>query len=150
MSQKKATYLSLILMILIALFFLNESLKLMQTAGADAIGPGYLPFWLSIILIILCGISFVKTRMKEKEEKVSIPNLKYIAATAVIIVLFCFSWSQFGLFYVHCFVVLTLLYALYRLSLGWTGRNIALILVVATGFTGFVYVLFEIIFKIEL
>ena len=111
MKKKHASILSLIFMALIGVYFFSESVSIIDATKKDPIGPGYLPFWLSVILFILCAISFVKTLMEKSDENETIdfPNMKLLGLTALILVLFCLSWSTIGYFYLQCVVFLTVL-----------------------------------------
>jgi len=80
-----------------------------------AIGPGYFPVLLAILLIILSIVSLIQTMIKKENEKIDIPKLKLIILTIVMIGLLVFSWSLFGYLYVHIFFFLLILISAYKL-----------------------------------
>jgi len=116
MSYKIASYIVLLLIVLFGIGYgisINSSFEVMP--DSSGIGPSYFPNILLTLLIILCIISFFQT-VKKQDQKIPIPNLKYIIFTIIITVLFLLSWQIIGLFYVNTFVFIYALVITYRLE----------------------------------
>lgn len=148
LNEKTATYLSLVFVVLFGAYFFLRSLPMYLSNDMD-ISAGYLPFWLSIILFILCIISFVKTKLEKKERKLVIPKAKYIVITVALIVLFLLSWSYFSFFYVQTFVFILILLTIYKIPTGLTKRSTYVNVSIALGFSMFTYILFDVVMNVK-
>ncbi|SDH25430.1 Tripartite tricarboxylate transporter TctB family protein [Alteribacillus persepolensis] len=149
MSQKKATYVVLIVLILIGARYWMQANDLSGAANQDTIGPGYFPNVLSIALFVLCGISFLQTLYSKDEEKIELPSKKLLAATIMVTVLFVASVSTFGFFYLQTFLFLLVLFTIYRFSTGMNVRIVAANAAMAFGLSLFFYVVFDLVMTVR-
>lgn len=149
MSEKKATYLALGLLIVVGIGYLMNARSLSSSGNQDAIGPSYFPILLSVALFLLCVISLVKTVLRKEDKRITIPNFRLILGTIVLTVLFVLGWSTFGFFYIPLFIFLWLLLTLYRLSLGLKRKIIAMNTGLALGLTLFIYLVFDVMMAVR-
>jgi len=141
MSYKKASYLALSLLVLLAMAYLWSATELRDPRSRGSIGPGYFPIILGVLLILLCVLSFVQTMRRDTDQTISIPNLDYvvvtIAATSMLMVL----WSYLGIFYPLVFVFVAGLMILFQPSANL--RRLVIILVTSLAVTLAVFFLFD-------
>jgi hypothetical protein len=148
MSEKKLSLVFLCLIASFGAYYIIESIPLL-TATLGGISAGYVPFWLSIILVILCGLNLVQTLLKKesKDKKIIIQNWKYIIFTLVILPLYFMSWSNFGYFYIQTFFLLLILMLVYKIPTGLSARNVIPIAALCGLCTFIIYIIFSVIFK---
>ena len=146
MSYKKATYLSLALMIVLAAFYYWAALDFQDNRNRNSVGPGYFPMILSVVLIILCIISWIQT-IRKPDYKINIPNLRVIGLSLLAIALFLISWFFINLFYISCFVFLLVLSILY--NPGLNRKSLVINLSTSLAITVFIYILFGLIIQVR-
>ena len=112
MSYKKATYVSLVLIIGIALLFIFSSSELAKLQPNQPVSPATFPRIVSGLIIIVSIVSFFTTFRKE-DEKVELLNFKYVMMTIIACGVFLILWQLFDLFYVFTFALLTFLFYMY-------------------------------------
>lgn len=109
MNSKKLTYLVLLVFAVIGVVYFNEANKFMK-GNIDA---GYFPRIISVILIILCIISFIQT-IREEEYRINMENIRYVLLTIVLTALYFVLWNMIGFFYPLTFVFMLSLFILYK------------------------------------
>lgn len=145
MKEKIATYVVLIGLIVLSFFYFNEANNYPE-ASKIAHDAGYFPRILAILLIVLCVISLVQTKLENSEEKIVIPNFKIVLATVLITALYIASWNLLGYFYIQTFLFLTILNSVFRIpSKGFNRNNILIILFTSLLITLLIYVIFEVV-----
>ncbi|MEW9673561.1 tripartite tricarboxylate transporter TctB family protein [Ammoniphilus sp. 3BR4] len=112
MNSKILNSMAAILILVVGSLYLRSSIDL-GVGTSTKIGPGFYPYLLGIILIILTIISLIQTWRKKEEEKIEFPNGKLILTTIGVIALFILSWSFMGYFYIHLFFFIFILYSTY-------------------------------------
>lgn len=138
MSFNKATYATLITLVLLAVFYFMYANSLSTQQSTGTIGASYFPKLLSTALIILCIISFFQT-LKKEDTKISLPNLGITLTVIAITVLYLISWNFLGFFYINTFLYLLILFILLKRS----KKHIWLFLITALVMNLFIYFLFE-------
>ncbi|MGG0718402.1 tripartite tricarboxylate transporter TctB family protein [Robertmurraya massiliosenegalensis] len=140
MSYKKATYISLLCIILFA-FIYGYMINTMNIGVQNSsIGPRYFPNLITILLVVLCIISFFQTLRNNENKKFTVNNLKYIFAMIGITAIFFALWYFLDLFYLGSFLFLTSLYILFLKDRSF--KRIIKSAVVACVFTIFIYFVF--------
>lgn len=115
MSYKKATFMSLAIIVLIGIAYMYAANQIQHSNKTLTLGPSYFPNILGILLIILCIISFIQT-WRKADELTNLPNFKYILLTLGCIILFVLAWQFIGYFYIFTFLLLFTLTSLYSLK----------------------------------
>lgn len=141
MSYKKASYIALSLLVLMAGVYLWSATGLRDPRTRGSIGPGYFPVILGVLLIFLCGVSFVQTLRRTTDETLNIPNLGYVLAAIGATAAFMLIWAILGVFYPLVLVFVASLMALFQPSS--TPRRLAIILVTSLVVTLAVFGLFD-------
>lgn len=125
--------------ILLGLLFLTKSYPLLSRGlGSNSISPGFFPFVLSILLLIVSLISlFFKSSVY---EKVDIKRLLiFIVAIISFVVL-----SSFTSFFIFIPVLVAVLMKFFNI---WKIKSY---IIFAVAFTGFIYLLFSVLLKVNL
>lgn len=150
MRTKMITYLSLIFIILVGLYFIIESIPILpQPENETGLSAGFFPFWLSIILIFLCFLSIVQTMLKKENKEFKIPRAGYLIVTVILTALYFFSWNYFGYFYFQTGLYLLILISVYKFSSGLTMKNVGVNVCVSLGFTISIYILFDVVMGVK-
>lgn len=139
MSYKKTTSVFLLLILIFTMVYFFSINSMDAGMAVETIGPDYFPNLLSVLLVILCIISFFQT-LKKPDKKINLPNFKYILLTIGITILFLLAWYYLEYFYVFAFSFVTSLFILYKVE-----RTIKSILICAAGgiiFTVLIYFVF--------
>jgi uncharacterized membrane protein len=140
-SYKLATYAILLFFVIIAIIFYFKASNLPVLVKGATIGPEYFPKLNSILLLILCILSFFTTiRKKERYIKIEKPNLAVF--TLILLSLFVAAWQLLGLFYISSFLLLLTLFMMFnptKNSLKKVGNMMAISLLVVL----FIYLIFE-------
>lgn len=147
MGYKKATYLTLAVLTLLAGAYFWATIELRDPGTRGSIGPGYFPVILSVLLVILCAISFVQTLRSEEDRVIRIPNLGFVAAALVLVGLFLTAWHFLDAFYAVAFAFVAALMTLFspRGGVRQHAFNLTLALVLIAG----VYGLFGFIMQVR-
>ncbi|MFZ4452661.1 tripartite tricarboxylate transporter TctB family protein [Salibacterium aidingense] len=148
MSYKLMSYTVLLGLICIAVFGFISSSRMTNPMSDQPIGPGYFPTALSVILFILCILSLITTWKKE-DQKISLPNIKYIILTILGIGLYILSWNISEAFFICTFVFLLFLLTLFSKQ-KFDGRTIWINFIVSLGILLFIYFLFDRLLNISL
>ena len=119
MSYKKASYIALGLLALLAVLYLWSTVGLRDPSTRGSIGPRYFPVILGILLLILCAISFVQTWRREDGDPVSIPNFGLVITSIVATALFLIAWLYVETFYLLVFVFTAALFSIFAPIGGW-------------------------------
>ena len=146
MSYKKATYITLFLMLIMTACYYWLALDFQDNRNRNSIGPGYFPIILSVTLTILCIISGLQTA-KKQDQVLRIPNIKLIAMSLLATAIFLVSWFYFGFFYISSFVFLVILFMLFNPGIKKTPLLINVSIPLAI--TAFIYILFGLIIKVR-
>jgi len=138
MSYRKATYLVLGLLVLLSGAYFWTAIGLRDPRTRGSIGPGYFPVILSVLLVVLCLISFVQTWRRTDDKTITIPNLGLVAACIGLTALFLVAWGFLGGFYVLSFVFVVVLMTLFAPGQGWRKHavNIGAALVLSAAIYG--------------
>ncbi|WP_249869201.1 tripartite tricarboxylate transporter TctB family protein [Oceanobacillus saliphilus] len=112
MSYKKSTYVSLILLIAMALVFMFVSSDLAGIQPNQPSSPATFPRIVATLIIIVGVISFITT-LRQEDEKVELANFKYVITTIVATVIFLILWQYLGLFYILSFLLLCFLFYIF-------------------------------------
>lgn len=151
MTQKKAAYLVLGILILVGAGYLYQTYLIAGRLPAGRTGPVQFPLALGIALIVLCAIEFVREfrRTPEPDEpSLQVPNAGKLAITIGLIGAYFLLWERFGLFYPLTFAFFLGLLILYRRDR--TVRSLAFLAAVAAVFILFLYLVFQLSFGIRL
>lgn len=116
MSYKKASYIALTLLALLAVMYLWAATGLRDPRTRGSIGPAYFPVILGVLLILLCFLSLVQTMRRATDETLSIPNIGYLLATIGATAAFMITWRVLGVFYPLVFILVTGLMVLFQPS----------------------------------
>ena len=150
MSYKRATYISLLVCIALAVIFYIKSLELPSTSTGATFGPSAFPQLLSALIVIFSIISFVLTKRKE-DEKLTFENMKYVIFTIILTVGFTLLWQLFGtiygMFYLLLFLFLTTLLFIYNQAKN-SSQKVFIAIGVSVVITSSVYIVFERLLKI--
>lgn len=149
MSSRKATYVSLVLLLLLGGVYLNAANNLSVSIDAGAINQSYFPKLLFYLLFILIIISLVTTFFKKEDEKIGLPNIKTILITILITVIYIALWNIFGYFYIFTFLFLIALLTLYRWKIGMNVKTVIVNFSIAIGMTLFIFIIFEALMNIK-
>lgn len=146
MSSKRATFTILSIIVFIAIVYLYAGNRLPQS-DTLTLGPNYFPNILGVLLIILCLISFFQT-WRKSDEKITMPNFKYILMVLSTVILFVLAWQFIGYFYVFAFLLLFTLFSLFSLKneikkKAWINGTISLVTVCV------IYLIFEVVIRIR-
>lgn len=147
MSYKKASYFALAFLVLLAAGYLWTASGLRDPRTRGSIGPGYFPVILSVLLIFLCGLSFVQTLRRSENETLTIPNFWYVLAALGATAAFITLWTVLSVFYPLVFVFVAGLMLLFQPNLEL--RRLAVILVTALFLTFMIYGLFELVMGVR-
>lgn len=142
MSANKATYVSLFVFLILGILYGYSAMNLPDIANQNTISHSYFPMLLSVSLVILCLIGFVKTFLQKEDKKIELSNLKMISITIVITALYVLIWNLVGFFYLLTFIYVLLLLTLYRWTLDNRKRTMIINVCLALGTTLFVYYVF--------
>lgn len=131
MSYKKASRIVLALLVLLAGAYFWSAIGLRDPRTRGAIGPGYFPVMLSVLLLVLCAISFVQTLRRTEDHQITIPNARLVALTLAASGLFLVAWRYLDGFYALVFLFVAGLVTLFspRRSLRQHAINLTLALV---------------------
>ena len=141
MSYKKASYVALSLLILLGGLYLWSATGLRDPQTRGAIGPGYFPIILGVLLILLCVISLIQTILSDADHLITIPNLGYVVAAIAATAVFLTLWITLGTFYPLVYVFVAGLMILFQPSSNL--RRYAIILVTSLAVTLAVFGLFD-------
>ena len=113
MSYKSASYITPALLAAVAIAYLWAGPGLSDPRNRGGIGPAYFPTLLGVLMLVLCGLSAVRTWMSDDDRHIAVPNLGLVAASAGLTALFLLAWQFFhGYFYalalVFCFGLMLL------------------------------------------
>lgn len=144
MSYKKATYVFLAAMIVLAGFYFRDALAFQDNRFRGSIGPGYFPIGLAVTLLVLCVISMAQTAASD-DRHIDLPNLGYVGGAVALTAAFLFAWYLAGYFYLICFFYLFMLLTFFASSRGM--RQLAVNVAVAAAVTGGVYGLFGLVIE---
>ncbi|WP_367757133.1 tripartite tricarboxylate transporter TctB family protein [Ammoniphilus sp. 3BR4] len=131
----------------IAILFFTASLNF-SSSLSQYVGPETFPQILSVLLVISCLISIIKTR-RQSDQHIDLPNLRYIGYTIGFIFLFILAWIYIGLFYIVSVLFISILAYVYnpaQHSFKKVGGSLAFSLIL----TFFVYLVFDQLLKISL
>ncbi|WP_209124583.1 tripartite tricarboxylate transporter TctB family protein [Alkalihalobacillus sp. BA299] len=106
MSYKIASYVSFLFFGIIGVWFYTSSLALPTVTRG--MGPGYFPKAISILIIITCIVG-IFTTFRKTDERVELPNIKYMVSMTVLTILFVFIWAKTGIFYLSSFILVFIL-----------------------------------------
>lgn len=151
MTQKKAAYLALGILILVGVGYLYQTYLIAGQLPAGRTGPVQFPLALGIALIVLCVIEIVREvrRIPEPDETpLQVPNAGKLAITIGLIAAYFLLWERFGLFYPLTFAFFLGLLVTYRADR--TPRSLAILAAVAAVFVLFLYLVFQLAFGIRL
>ncbi|QQK77792.1 tripartite tricarboxylate transporter TctB family protein [Salicibibacter cibarius] len=112
MSANKGTYVSLILLFILAISYGVSAINFRDQESG--IGPHYFPIILSILLILLCIISVIQT-VKKEDKKIEMPNKMLLFGVLCLIVAFILGWEFIGYYIVSIFF-LFILFTLFRMN----------------------------------
>jgi hypothetical protein len=143
-SYKKATYVFLAAMIVLAGFYFRDALAFQDNRFRGSIGPGYFPIGLAVTLLVLCVISMAQTAASA-DRQIDLPNLGYVGGAVALTAAFLFAWSLAGYFYLLCFIYLVALLTLFADKRGL--RQVAVNVAVAAVVTSGVYGLFGLVIE---
>ncbi|WP_439524927.1 tripartite tricarboxylate transporter TctB family protein [Marivita sp.] len=147
MSYKKASYFALAFLVLLAAGYLWTASGLRDPRTRGSIGPGYFPFILSVLLIFLCGLSFVQTLRRPEDETLTVPNLGYVLAGIGAIAAFITLWAFLSVFYPLVYIFVAGLMLLFQPN--FELRRLAIILVTSLVLTFMIYGLFELVMGVR-
>jgi Tripartite tricarboxylate transporter TctB family len=148
MSLKKATNISLFLILLFAIGYYIGTNTLPEANDSVSLGPRYFPTLLVILLVLLCSISFFQTRKKE-DEIIHIANIRLILITIGLTILFFISWSLIGYFYINSFIFLLLLFTSYTWKQLKSKKRIYRHSLIASLITLSIYLFFDLLLGIK-
>jgi len=151
MTQKKAAYLALAVLMLVGAGYLYQTSIIAERLPAGVTGPIQFPVALGVALIVLCGVEMLREyrRTPEADEpRLEVPNAGKLAITVALIAGYFLLWSRFGLFYPLTFAFFFGLLVTYRQDRTW--RSLALLAGVAAVFILFLYLVFQLSFGIRL
>ena len=150
MSYKRATYISLLVCIALAVIFYIKSLELPSTSTGATFGPSAFPKLISALIVIFSFISFLLTKRKE-DEKLTFENIKYVIFTIIFTAGFTLLWQLFGtiygMFYLLLFLFLTTLLFIYNQAKN-SSQKVFIAIGVSVVITSSVYIVFERLLKI--
>lgn len=147
MSYKKASYFALAFLILLAAGYLWTASGFRDPRTRGSIGPGYFPVILSVLLILLCGLSFVQTLRRTEDETLTIPNLGYVLMAIGAIATFITLWTFLGVFYPLVYIFVVGLMLLFQPSAEL--RRLVVILVTSLVVTFMIYGLFDLVMGVR-
>src|SRR5699024_132186 len=146
MSKKMVNYLILFFLVIIAIGYFIMSNSLTSTNTSEAIGPGYFPKILSILLIVLCIFDFIKVWRENKKETQKVElNYKFIVITLGLTVLFLLTWQMIGYFYVLVFLFFSMIFSIYKPKL----KSLPVYILVSFMLVLLIYLLFNNLLKIH-
>ncbi len=147
MSYKKATYLVLGLLVALAALYFWTAINLRDPRTRGTIGPGYFPVILSVLLVVLCAISFVQTWRSSEDKVITIPNLGLVSACIGLTALFLVAWRMVDGFYALSFAFVLVLMTLFAPGRGL--RQLAVNTAAALVLTGAIYGLFGYVMQVR-
>lgn len=150
MSAKNGTYISLGFLLILGILYGYSAMKLPDLANQNTISDSYFPMLLSISLVVLCLISFIKTFLQKNDKKVDLSNLKMIVFTIIITALYILIWNLIGFFYLLTFFYILTLLAIYRWQLDHKKKVMIFNVIIALGTTVFVYYVFGQLMSVRL
>lgn len=112
MSYKIATYTTLLLIVVLASVFFYIASGFTTLRSNQPVSPATFPQIVSVLLVVMSIVSFITTR-RQKDEKVELPNFRYVIYTIIAIIVFTFLWEAFGYFYPLLILLLAVLFYLY-------------------------------------
>jgi hypothetical protein len=151
MTQKKAAFLALGILILVGIGYLYQTSLIAGQLPPGMTGPVQFPIALGIALIALCAIEILRELRRAPdadEARLEVPNAGKLGITIALIAAYFWLWSRFGLFYPLTFVFFMGLLVTYRQDRG--ARALAMMAAVSAIFVLFLYLVFQLSFGIRL
>jgi putative tricarboxylic transport membrane protein len=147
MSVKNATYISLLIFMVLGIGYYWIASSFPENNTTKAMGADFYPKLLAILLLILCVISWIENRKKKNSPTVNIPHLKLIGLTIGNTVLYFILWINLGYFYFFTFIYLVSLFTIFHpvFQLKKLTKDIIIALLV----TIIVYLLFELLMGVN-
>ncbi|MFJ5769907.1 tripartite tricarboxylate transporter TctB family protein [Psychrobacillus sp. NPDC093180] len=112
MSYKIATYITLFLIVILAVVFFFTAMEFSSLQPNEPINPATFPQIISVLLIIMSIISFFTT-LRQKDIKVELVNFRYIVYTIIGLFLFVILWELLGYFYILMLILFAILFYIY-------------------------------------
>jgi hypothetical protein len=151
MTQKKAAYLVLGILILIGIGYLYQTWLIAGRLPPGLTGPVQFPVALGVALIVLCGIEVLREARRTPdpdEPPLQVPNAGKLAITIGLMAAYFYLWSRFGLFYPLTFAFFLGLLVTYRQDR--SPRSLAVLAAASGIFILFLYLVFQLSFGIRL
>ncbi|PIC83004.1 tripartite tricarboxylate transporter TctB family protein [Sporosarcina sp. P1] len=143
MSKKKLDIIVLLLLSALGGYYIYSANGLYEVAVEGEVKSSFFPMLLGTVLIIFCVVGILK-RLKKEEETVSFEGIGKIALTIGIVIAYFLIWQFAGYFYVLTFLLLFVLFTIYRKPIGMKLSRLALVnLAVSAGLILFIYFLFN-------
>ncbi|WP_163851909.1 tripartite tricarboxylate transporter TctB family protein [Pseudooceanicola aestuarii] len=146
MSYRTSTYVTLALLLILAVAYGWQALSFQDMRNRNAVGPGYFPIILSVALAVLCVIAAVQARARA-DRRIDIPNRGLILATLGASGAFLLAWAKLGGFYAATFVFALALFGLYTPDR--RARTLLSRVALAGVVTLFVYLLFGLLIQVR-
>lgn len=153
MSYKLASYISLVFIGLINIFYLIGAISIADHDSGREFGPAFYPLILSIILFILLIMSFIKTYMNKNKEGIHfnfIVGLKKVALIIIPIVIFLILWTYFDYFYILSFFLLMSLFIINKPSILRNKKELSVYFLIAIGYLLILYLFFNVLLSFNL
>lgn len=150
MTQKKATFLMLLFLLLCDGVYLYMAITQGQVNSMVSIGPYYFPRILGALLGILCVIKIIQLYFEKNDTEFVIKNIGIVVLTLAATAALILGWKVIGYFYILGFLFLAALFFLYRQDNRFSRKTILLNISLALVLMLCVYVIFDILVKVRL
>lgn len=151
MTQKRAAYLALGILILAGMGYLYQTYLIAARLPAGFYGPVQFPLALGVALIALSALEIFREfrRPAEPDEPMlQVQNAGKLGITIGLIAVYFFLWSRFGLFYPLTFAFFLGMLVTYNKDR--SPRALAQLVAISGAFILFLYLVFQLSFGIRL